>query len=268
MKWIAASMLLLSASVALSANTSPDGKQAAGGTAEGQAASAPDVSACQGCHGVDGIATLPGAPNLAGQNAGYLEAQLRAFRAKERKNDLMNAIAGQLDDVQIKALAAYWSQRPAGGTMDDASRRSGVIRSLVSFPADFPRGFTIYHSQPDLESATITRDWANGPALDAARNGKPLPESGVIVVETVSAHLVDGKLVPDAATGYAILAAGPDWGAKVPKLLRNGNWHYGAFTANKSPRLTNQAACLACHKPQEASSFMFTMDALKEKARH
>lgn len=258
MKWLATLPIMAAASLAIAANS--------------QTASKPvDISthltACQGCHGVDGVATLAAAPNLAGQEASYLEAQLHAFRAKERKNDLMNAIAGQLGDDEIKALAAYWASRPAGGTMDDAARRAGAIKTLAVFPAGFPTGFTVYRTDEDLTGQTITRDWANRPAFEAARAGKPLPETGVIVAENLAAHVTDGKLVADAPTSYAVFAAGPNWGKDVPELLRNGNWHYGIFGADHAPKLSNQAVCLACHKPQAAKSFVFTYDALATKDR-
>ena len=54
-------------------------------------------------------------PNLAGQQPGYLAAQLRAFKAGTRRHDLMQAIAAQLSDEQIDALAQYWHRQPAAG---------------------------------------------------------------------------------------------------------------------------------------------------------
>jgi len=65
---------------------------------------------CQTCHGRQGMATMPGVPNLAGQNDGYLAAQLRAFRAGARTNEQMSIIAKPLTDQDIENLAAYFSQ--------------------------------------------------------------------------------------------------------------------------------------------------------------
>ncbi|MCR0983415.1 c-type cytochrome [Roseomonas populi] len=64
---------------------------------------------CSSCHGQDGIATLPEAPNLAGQNAAYVAAQLRAYRARERENEQMNIVARELTDGQIADLAAWYA---------------------------------------------------------------------------------------------------------------------------------------------------------------
>ena len=64
---------------------------------------------CQLCHGLDGQAKLPAAPNLAGQVEGYLLAQLQAFRSGARKNDMMSLVVPKLSDGDIADLAAYYA---------------------------------------------------------------------------------------------------------------------------------------------------------------
>jgi cytochrome c553 len=64
---------------------------------------------CQTCHGQDGIAKLPGAPNLAGQPQDYMVASLGAYRSGERKNDIMNTIAQSLKDADIADVTAYYA---------------------------------------------------------------------------------------------------------------------------------------------------------------
>jgi cytochrome c553 len=65
--------------------------------------------ACQACHGLDGIAKLPDAPNLAAQPASYLERELRAYRAGTRRNEVMAVAAKGLSDDDVRDLAAYYS---------------------------------------------------------------------------------------------------------------------------------------------------------------
>jgi cytochrome c553 len=65
--------------------------------------------ACALCHGPSGIATLPNAPNLAGQQAIYLSEQMRNYRSGKRQNEVMNMIAKQLTDSEIAHLAAWFS---------------------------------------------------------------------------------------------------------------------------------------------------------------
>jgi cytochrome c553 len=47
-------------------------------------------SVCGVCHGVDGLAKIPEAPNLAGQSESYLTEQIAAFKSGERKNEMMS----------------------------------------------------------------------------------------------------------------------------------------------------------------------------------
>lgn len=70
------------------------------------------VPACTGCHAPDGKGNIPaGFPRLSGQHPEYIEKQLRAFRAGDRKNDgdqsIMRSIADKMSDAEIIALANY-----------------------------------------------------------------------------------------------------------------------------------------------------------------
>jgi len=64
---------------------------------------------CVPCHGADGIALLEEAPNLAGEGSIYIETQLKAFRSGKRVNDIMNTIAAELTDDEIRAAANWYS---------------------------------------------------------------------------------------------------------------------------------------------------------------
>ncbi len=64
---------------------------------------------CQACHGMDGIAKIPEAANLAGQSEIYLTSSLNAYKSGERKNDMMSTIAPSLSDADIANAAAYYS---------------------------------------------------------------------------------------------------------------------------------------------------------------
>jgi cytochrome c553 len=64
---------------------------------------------CANCHGEDGVAVLPGAANLSGQQKEYLREQLRAFRAGSRHNPQMSVVAKTLSDAQIEDLAEWYA---------------------------------------------------------------------------------------------------------------------------------------------------------------
>ena len=100
-------------------------------TASGQAAqesAAVDLirRECSTCHGARGISVSPMFPNLAGQQAAYLEVQLKAFRDRSRADPhaqaFMWGMAAQLTDGTIADIAAYFAaQPPPKGTPADAA---------------------------------------------------------------------------------------------------------------------------------------------------
>lgn len=68
---------------------------------------------CTACHGAEGNSSSPMWPNLAGQNAPYLAAQLQAFKNGDRKDPLMSSQAMMLSDEDIANLAVYYESLPA-----------------------------------------------------------------------------------------------------------------------------------------------------------
>ena len=89
-----------------------------GRIAEGEALAksqtGPTKQACIECHGMDGAApTDPPYPVLAGQYADYMAHSLVAYREGQRKNAVMGAQAGHLNDQDIADLSAYFASRPA-----------------------------------------------------------------------------------------------------------------------------------------------------------
>ena len=64
---------------------------------------------CAACHGLQGLSTLPNAPNLAGQPTIYVAEQLKNYRSGSRKNEVMAIIAKPLTDEQIDDLAAWYA---------------------------------------------------------------------------------------------------------------------------------------------------------------
>ena len=70
------------------------------------------LPACAGCHGATGAGLPAQYPRLAGQYPEYVEAQLKAFRAGERRNDankMMQTIASKMSDPEIRAVSDYAS---------------------------------------------------------------------------------------------------------------------------------------------------------------
>ena len=79
----------------------------AGDAAAGEAKAA----LCAACHGAAGTSANDLWPNLAGQKAGYLVKQIKAFRDGVRVDPLMSPMAASLTDADIDNLAAFYSSK-------------------------------------------------------------------------------------------------------------------------------------------------------------
>ena len=69
-------------------------------------------SSCARCHGMNGISTAKGTPHIAGQRAGYIHLQLRAYQ-KRPKGAMESAVRFLRDDALVAVAAYYASQEPA-----------------------------------------------------------------------------------------------------------------------------------------------------------
>ena len=84
------------------------------------AIAAPDGAAlykdktCNACHGPTGNKPLmPNSPKVAGQNAAYMEAQMKDIKSGARNNGQSAAMKGVMhlvNDEEIKAIADYLSK--------------------------------------------------------------------------------------------------------------------------------------------------------------
>jgi len=92
---------------------------AAGNAADGKTKSV----TCAACHGADGNSMVPTFPKLAGQHASYIEKQLMDFKAGNRKDPTMSAMAAPLSDQDIADLAAYFASNTRSiGSAADAEK--------------------------------------------------------------------------------------------------------------------------------------------------
>src|ERR1700731_1475197 len=92
------------------------------------------VETCGTCHGVNGRSVSPTFPNLAGQTATYIEAQLKAFKDQSRADPdaqaYMWGMASQRSDTTINALAGYFAAQPAAPGRGGSSALIGQGKHL------------------------------------------------------------------------------------------------------------------------------------------
>ena len=228
---------------------------------------------CAGCHGEAGVSVSGEIPNLAAQKAEYLEAQLEAFREGTRTNPLMNAIAAQLEDAEIENLAAHFAALPGAAPEATGTMSAELAGTRPRFPEGYADNFTRYTTISFAERKQVRHYWANDAALDAARAGGPFPPEAYFLVEIHNAELddagvpvtgADGHFVEADLAAFTAMEKSPGWGDAVPEILRNDDWRYAVFTSAGEHRTgTNEAPCLACHKPLTDTDYVFTFEALQ-----
>ena len=234
---------------------------------------------CAACHGVSGISVSDAIPNLAGQRARYIEAQLKFFKDGTRKEPgavsraaIMNAIASQLSVDEIANVAAYFESQPGAAPGATSDMLPNIARTRVGFPEGYKQSFTKYHTINFPAAREVRYYYANTVAVAAAKAGKALPDGSVLFAEVYSAKLdnnndpitgSDGFYVPDKLMRYTAMEREPGWGDDIPDILRNENWNYAIFTTAKEYQHgVNHAECLACHKPLSNVSYTFTLKPL------
>ena len=126
MKMNFARFFVLATLVSLQANATSliDGDAAAGKS---------KAVTCSACHGAEGNSVSPLWPNIAGQNANYIVAQLKAFQSGEndapalRSDPLMTSMAMPLSDEDIRDLAVYFEGLP--GAVNSVADEKTVTRA-------------------------------------------------------------------------------------------------------------------------------------------
>lgn len=245
--------------------------------ADMEAGKAKAQAVCAACHGANGVSVSDGIPNLAAQKARYIEGQLAAFGNGARKNALMSAIVAQLSKDDIANVAAYFAAQPGAGAAARSELLPSLAKTRVTFPENYKDTFVKYQTISNAETRRVTYFYANKTALDAAKAGRSLPDGSVLFGEIYSAKLgadqkpvmgPDGLLVADQLIAYTAMARDAGWGNDIPEMLRNSDWNYAVFAPTKQAQPgVNQAECLACHKPQDKTSYIFTLEPLTAVAK-
>jgi len=125
-------------------------------------------------------------------------------------------------------------------------------RELVQFPENYAEGvhYTTVTRGNIREEIFITRA-----AIEAVKNGQPIPSGTVIMMEDYR----DGKLFR-----YIVMEKRTGWGTEYPPDLRNGEWEFQAFNADRSVKERESVSrCFSCHKSQAAQDFVYTLSQMK-----
>jgi len=146
----------------------------------------------------------------------------------------------------------------------------------VAFPENYAKGvlYTIV-DRPDIKQ--YRELYAPAAAIEAAKKGQPLPNGTVLTMVHYAAVLeadgnpkkdANGRLIKGNLLNYGVMEKRTGWGAEYPDKVRNGEWVYQTFTAEKKVNdKANLTGCFNCHKPQEKDDYTFTLDKMKSATR-
>jgi cytochrome c553 len=110
------------------------------------AAQMPSIATCVACHGALGAGTATGVPRLAGKNPDYLAHALSMFKAGTRSSAVMQAVAHDLSDGDIRELAEFFSEQhpplaagaePPSQALVNAGKQLAQMGAGAEIPACF-----------------------------------------------------------------------------------------------------------------------------------
>ena len=101
--------------------------------------------------------------------------------------------------------------------------------------------------------AAAERDRADAGALRRKLDAQGNPEKDA-----------NGRFIKGDLVAYTVMEKRTGWGTEYPDNIRNGEWEYQAFTADKKVNdKANLTNCYTCHKPLDKQDFVFSYDKLK-----
>jgi Cytochrome P460 len=146
----------------------------------------------------------------------------------------------------------------------------------VAFPENHAAG-VLFTTVDRPDNKQFREFYTSTEALDAAKKGEPLPSGTVLTMIQYAAKLdaqgnpekdANGRFIKGNLIGYTVMEKRTGWGAEYPDNVRNGEWEYQAFKADKTPNAAaNLTACFNCHKPLDKQDFVFLYDKLKAAAK-
>jgi hypothetical protein len=146
----------------------------------------------------------------------------------------------------------------------------------VAFPDGFEKG-VLYAAIDRADNKQYRELYTSQAAIDSAKAGQPLPSGSVIVLVQYAAKLdeqknpvkdANGRFVKEKLIGYTVMEKRTGWGTEYAADVRNGEWEYQAFTADKKVNAkANLANCFKCHKPLDKADYLFSYDKMKAAAK-
>lgn len=146
----------------------------------------------------------------------------------------------------------------------------------IVFPDDFANGVRwMVVNKPATKQ--VHELFAVPAAIQAAHRDQPMPSGVVFTLVRYAAHLntqgspiagPGGFYLRAELLGFGVMEKRTGWGREYPDVLRNGEWEYRVFTADRKPDPSRSlTACFECHKSQANQDFVHAYDKLKHAGR-
>src|SRR5262249_15911890 len=192
-------------------------------------------------------------------------ARMRAGRGENQGGDTMTIRTA----ITIASVAGTLAALAAVGPV-----RAGGDK--VAFPDNHAAGM-LFTTVDRADNKQFREFYASAAALDAAKKGEPLPSGTVLPILQHAANLyaqgnrekdANGRFIKGNLIGYAVMEKRASWGAEHADNVRNGEWEYQAFKADRSVNTgANLSACFNCHKPLDKQDYVYLYDKMKAAAK-
>lgn len=144
----------------------------------------------------------------------------------------------------------------------------------IAFPANF-KDHVLYATIDRHDVKQYRELYGTPEAVKAAREGKPIPSGSILTLVQFKAQTdaagnplkdANGRFVKGDLVAFTVMEKRAGWGAEYPADLRNGEWEYALFAADrKLNEKANYKACFQCHKPHEKQDFVISLARLAGK---
>lgn len=142
----------------------------------------------------------------------------------------------------------------------------------IAFPEDYAKG-VLYTTVDRADNKQYRELYSTPAAIAAVKSGQPIPSGTVLTLVQFKAKLNaagepekdgSGRFIKGDLIGYTVMEKRAGWGTEYGDDVRNGEWEYQAFKADKSVNdKANLKNCFTCHKPLDKQDFVFSFDKMK-----
>jgi plastocyanin len=138
----------------------------------------------------------------------------------------------------------------------------------LAYPEGWDKG--VMYATVDRYDTKQYREFYGPPeAVQAAREGKPIPYGTVLTLAAYAAKLdaagvpvkdANGRFIKDRLVAVNSMQKGMGYGTDIPAAIRNGDWIYQSFTPDgKVNDKANLTACYQCHLPFAKDDYLTNM---------